>query len=96
MAIKQNPPKASLRDELRCSMKAVGWSAMMALSVIQVGYSLCLIMSLLAQPQFRMRFGHDINAGSGAAANFQISAAWMLAIQMSAVGSTILGAIAVG
>ncbi len=79
-------------ETLREAKTPIGWSVMMALSVILVGYAQSLIISLTAQPSFVDAFGFPSDGGGGN----KIPASWMLAVQMCAVGSTTFGTVSVG
>lgn len=60
---------------------------MMAFSVVLVGYSQSLSVSLLAQPQFEAVYSDEQD---------DFSASWMLAVQMCTVGSAMMGGMLVG
>lgn len=85
----------SLKEAFRASKKPIAWSVLMAMSVILVGYAQALVISLVAQPQFQARYGNpDVPAGENG--NTRIDATWMFAVQICAVGSATVGALAVG
>ncbi|KIH92509.1 hypothetical protein SPBR_02474 [Sporothrix brasiliensis 5110] len=73
---------AARAHTLRTYYKAIIWSLLLMLPVILVGYAQNLAVSLLAQPQFEERFSGDED---------DFGAAWMLAVQMCSVGSSMLG-----
>ena len=84
-------PAASAKTDIRSSRAAVGWSLLMATSVVLVGYSQSLVVSLLSLPRIQQTFGDGTGGGKR-----MISAVWILAIQMCSVGSATIGGIAVG
>ncbi|CAK7202066.1 hypothetical protein SEUCBS139899_004786 [Sporothrix eucalyptigena] len=71
----------------RTNYKAILWSLLLMLSVILVGYSQNLVVSLLAQPQFQERFSSQED---------DFGSVWMLAVQMCSVGSSMIGGMMVG
>ncbi len=72
---------------VRVYYKAILWSLLIALPVVLVGYAQNLSVSLLAQPQFQERFSSRED---------DFSAAWMLAVQVCCVGSSMVGGMLIG
>lgn len=71
--------------------KAVMWSILISMCIIQEGYDIVLINGLIAMPSFQKRYG-NFYPGIG----YEISAKWQLAIGNGTTVGTIIGAFANG
>ena len=73
-------------DGVRLYPRAIGWSALLSLTIVMEGFGLSMNNSLMAFPEFRRVYGQETKDHG-----YQISTAWQSAITNGPVAGEILG-----
>ena len=100
MAIRSRyrPEAATLRDTFNSSRRAIAWSLLMAMAVVQVGYVQSLSFSMLMFPAFVARYSSVrlVTFAGEMILAADISPKWAIGLQLCIVSSSMLGALLAG